>query len=228
MDAVEGRMETYVFISSVSVFDLTEPGDRTDNAARVAARRGPEGGFGTYGGAKVACEDDVSDRLGAAATIVRPGIVAGPFDTSNRFTHWVRAAMGGGPVITPRRLHQPVQVVDCRDLAAFVCSLAERPVAGAFTAAGPEAPITIVDLVDVCASVSGTTLTCVPLSAAEVERKGLPALPFTVAESGDEDAFFQRDVTESLAAGLTLRPLEETARAVMEWCEADTEAGSTR
>src|SRR5258708_23030582 len=86
-------------------------GDR-DTGDYAALR---DGRWDAYGPLKAACEDDVLARYGQRATIVRPGKVAGPHDTQDTFTYWVRRAARGGRVALPRPPEQPVPVIDSRD-----------------------------------------------------------------------------------------------------------------
>ncbi|MGZ6793532.1 MAG: NAD-dependent epimerase/dehydratase family protein, partial [Mycobacteriales bacterium] len=111
-----GPVGRYLFVSTGSVYDRTQAGDgMAEDSARLPPYRESEEITGdTYGRLKVACEDDVLARWGDRATIVRPGIVAGPHDTTDRFTYWVRRAARGGRIAVPGRLDQPVQVVDAR------------------------------------------------------------------------------------------------------------------
>lgn len=147
-DAVGDRIGGYLFISTGSVYDRTQAGDgMTEDTARLQPERGTEEINGeTYGPLKVACEDDVLSRYGDRATIVRPGIVAGPHDPTDRFTYWVRRAAAGGRVALPGRPDQPVQVVDSRDLARLVVALLEADRSGIYNAVGPADPVTLGEL----------------------------------------------------------------------------------
>src|SRR5690606_37457495 len=103
------------------------------------------------------------ERLGERATIVRPGVVAGPYDPTDRFTYWVRRAARGGRVALPGRPDQPVQVLDSTDLARLVMVLVERDRPGIFNAVGPAEPVTLAGLIQACAEASGTTVDVVPV-----------------------------------------------------------------
>ena len=128
----------YLFISTGSVYDRTAAGDgMTEDSPRLAPYRESEVVDGdTYGPLKVACEDDVLALHGDRATIVRPGIVAGPYDPTDRFTWWTRQT---GTVEVPGRLDQPVQVVDARDLARLTVLLLENDQPGTYKRRGSAA-----------------------------------------------------------------------------------------
>src|SRR4051794_40724893 len=163
-DALGDRIGRYLFISTGSVYDRTGASDgMTEDTARLAPERGTEEITGeTYGPLKVACEDDVLSRFGERATIVRPGIVAGPHDPTDRFTYWVRRAAAGGRAALPGRPEQPVQVVDSRDLARLAVGLVEQDKPGIYNAVGPADAVTLDELIRVCAKAAGSDVEVVP------------------------------------------------------------------
>ena len=213
MSAVDsGR---YLFVSTVSVYDLARaPEDGLDESGPLLAEvRDTEDSSGTaYGGLKVACEVDVLARFGDRATIVRPGIVAGPHDTTDRFTYWARRAAQGGRVAVPGRLDQPVQVVDSRDLARLCAQLLEDDRPGTFNAVGPAVPVSLGELVTTCAEAAGTTVELVSVPTPEQE----PGFPLCLGDpSGDR--MFRASAAAARAVGLTATTLLETARDTADW-----------
>jgi 2'-hydroxyisoflavone reductase len=211
-DALGDRVGRYLFISTGSVYDVDRAPAHglAEDAPRLPLERGteevtPE----TYGRLKVACEDDVLARYGDRATIVRPGIVAGPHDPTDRFTWWVRRSARGGRMAVPARLDQPVQVVDSRDLAELVLRLLADDRPGTFNAVGPAEPVTLEQLAHACARAAGTT---VDLIEAPVE----PGFPLVLPEPR-YDALFRRSASAARAAGLPATPLETTAADVLAW-----------
>jgi 2'-hydroxyisoflavone reductase len=213
MSAVGEGVGRYLFISTVSVFDVArapESGLDEDSPRLEEIRDAKEWGGPAYGGLKVACEDDVVARLGSRATIVRPGIVAGPHDPTDRFTYWARRAAAGGRVAVPGRLDQPVQVVDCRDLANLSVQLLEDDRAGFFNAVGPAEDVTLGGLVTACAEAAGSSVELVPVAAAD------PAFPLVLGDPS-WDRLFRASSATARGAGLTATPLVETARATQEW-----------
>lgn len=156
MDVLGDRVGRYLFISSHAVFDGAGPGLRP---ALPDARQPLTND--TYGPSKVACEQDVAERYGERATIVRPVKVAGPHDSQDGLTYWVRRAARGGRVALPGDPAQPVQLVDARDLAGLVVDLLSAGRGGAFTAAGPSQ--SFAELIATCAAVAGTEVTVTPV-----------------------------------------------------------------
>ncbi len=185
----------------------------TEEAARLPAEHGteevtPE----TYGPLKVACEDETWSRWGDRAVVVRPGVVAGPYDPTDRFTWWVRRAARGGRLALAGRPEQPVQVVDSRDLARLVVSLLEDGTPGTFNAVGPAEPVTLAGLVAACAEAAGTSVEVVAVDPASLD----PALPLVLPDAS-RDVLFRRSAERARAAGLTATPLVQTAADVLAW-----------
>jgi 2'-hydroxyisoflavone reductase len=208
MDAVGGGAGRYLFISTGSVYDYRHaPAYLDEDCPRLEPRRDTEEWNGpAYGHLKVACEDDVLARYGDGATIVRPGIVAGPHDPSDRFTYWVRAAAGAGRVEVPGRLAQPVQVVDADDLAVLVVTLVEADRPGTYNAVGRSMPFA--DLIRACSPE--------PLDLVEVSDGRAPMLLADPAH----DVMFTRSAARAHAAGMPQTPVAETASKVRAWDDA--------
>jgi 2'-hydroxyisoflavone reductase len=217
MDALGDRAGRYLFISSHAVYQQTgiAPGSTEDTPRRRPIRAIQDTGDlddRTYGPSKVACEDDVVARYGSRATIVRPGKVAGPHDPQNGLTYWVRRAARGGRVALPGDPKQPVQIIDCRDLARLVVQLLTDDRPGAFHAVGPAEPVTLGCLIQTCARVAGTQVEIVPLPPDQA-----PALFPLVRLDPATWPSQQRSPARARAAGLPATPLERTAADVLAW-----------
>jgi 2'-hydroxyisoflavone reductase len=193
----------YLFISTGSVYDPAAGTDgMNEDSPRLPPYRESEVVDGdTYGPLKVACEDDVRSLYGDRATIVRPGIVAGPYDPTDRFTYWTRAR---GTVEVPGRLDQPVQVVDARDLARLVVLLLEKDQPGTFNAVGPQPAVTLGELVTVCGADEVIQV---------AERPGFPL----VLPDPSWDVMFRRSSAAALAIGMPTTPLATTAADTRTW-----------
>ncbi len=211
MDALGDRVGRYLFISSHAVYQRTAvaPGSTEDTPRRPAVRDTERLDDGTYGPLKVACEDDVTARFGARATIVRPGKVAGPHDPSDAFTYWVRRAARGGRVALPADPRQPVQIIDSRDLAHLVVRLLVDDRPGVFHAVGPAEPTTLGGLIETCARAAGSQVEIV-----RVPSDGVPAMFPLVRPNWPSQ---QRSWARARAAGMPATPLEVTAADVLAW-----------
>ncbi len=214
MDALGDRVGRYLFVSSHAVYARsgpgTGPGADEDAPRRAPVRHTERLDNDTYGPCKVACEDDVVSRYGPRVTIVRPGKVAGPHDTQDGLTHWVRQAARGGRVALPGRPEQPVQLVDVRDLARLVVRLLEDDRPGAFNAVGPAQPVTMAELIATCARVAGT----------EVEVVPVPPAPGPLIWPEPMWHTLRRSAARARAAGMPATALAVTAADVLAWDRA--------
>ncbi|GAB1641813.1 NAD-dependent epimerase/dehydratase family protein [Krasilnikovia sp. MM14-A1259] len=214
MDALDGRIGRYLFVSSHAVYvrDGVGPGADENTPRRPPVRDADVLTEDTYGPAKVACEDDVLARYGDRATIVRPVKVAGPHDNQDGLTYWVRRAARGGRVALPTRPEQPVQLVDVRDLGTLVVRLLADGRAGAYNAAGPVT--TIGDLIGVCAAAAGTRVEVVPVAPEPAPK------PFPLVKAEAMWHSQHRGASRARAAGMPVTPLAETVADTLAWDRA--------
>ena len=218
-----GRGGRYVYVSSVSAYAPADAPGITESAPlAVLVDPDTEEITGeTYGGLKALCEYAAVEAFGASTLIVRPTYVVGPFDPTGRYTAWVRRLAEGGEVLAAGPREQPVQVVDGRDLGAFVLALLEAGASGPFHAAGPPPPYSLGDLLDATAAAvapAGTTITWV--SAEFARKNGLDGQALPLWDEGQLDPAGAVDPSAALAAGLRLRPVGDSARDVL--AAADT------
>jgi 2'-hydroxyisoflavone reductase len=169
-----------------------------------------------YGEAKVACENAVRDGDGTA-TIVRSGLIGGPGDWSARTGYWPWrfAHPVDGHVVVPDDLEFPCAMVDVRDLAAWLVTAAEQHLDGTFNATGPTMPLR--EVLAAAARVAGSGARPLPVDRDRLAKLGVGAwmgpasLPLWI-DDPDSRGFATMDTTRARAAGLTLRPLEESLR----------------
>ncbi|MDP2772421.1 MAG: epimerase [Nocardioides sp.] len=179
-----------------------------------------------YGPMKVACEQIV--REGAASSmVVRPGLICGPGDPSGRYTYWPARLAHGGEVLAPGRPDDSVQIIDVRDLATWVVEAAEARLTGVFDGVGPVARFAALLASSAEGVGSAPTLTWVDqefLTEQGVEPwSGPDALPLWLPRP-EYDGMLAHDPTPSLAAGLRVRPVGETARDTLAWVRAEPDA----
>ncbi len=218
--AAIGGLDRYLLISSVSAYDAAHLSVSNDEATPLLApRHDTEDASGeAYGALKAACEQVAADRFGDRSVIVRPGVVAGPHDPTDRFTWWTRQFAGDDPVALPDRreagpLHDDVQVVDARDLAAFCLRLAATSAGGAFDVTGHVRRTA--DFAHEVRSGVGGTAEVDWVAAGDWSPDHLP--PLLLHPSWNQDGLFSRTSARARAAGLVTRPVSETAADTRAW-----------
>ena len=214
----------YTFISSVSVYaDLSRPG--VDEEAPVAQLADPstETVDGeSYGGLKALCEEACRDELPGRTLTVRPGLIVGPFDPTDRFTYWPERIAAGGEVLCPDAPDRRTQVIDGRDLAAWILRAVEEGQTGTFNATGPEEPLEFGPLFETCRAVAGSDARFTWVDEAFLlEEKVGPwmELPLWVPLSPDSAGFDAISIERAVAAGLRFRGIAETIRDTLAWLE---------
>jgi 2'-hydroxyisoflavone reductase len=219
--ALQGQVQQYVFISSVSVYasmDTARDEESTLGEIEDADTEVIDGR--TYGPLKALCERAVADAFGKAALIVRPGLIVGPHDHTQRFTWWPARVSQGGPVLAPGRPADPVQFIDARDLAAWIVTCVEAGINGVYNAISPPGHFSIGGVLDVCAEVAGVPPNFIWLDEAVMQAHELAAwshMPIWVPPSGETAGFGLTRVDRALKAGLSIRPLKETVRDTLAW-----------
>jgi 2'-hydroxyisoflavone reductase len=216
--ALRGSARHYVFVSTVSVYaELAEPGAAEDAALHPPERSTREVTGETYGPLKVACEEEVDAHWGSDALIVRPGVVAGPHDPTDRFTYWVVRASEGGQVLGPGAPDRALQVIDARDLGDWIVRALLAGITGVHNAVGPT--VTFGDLLETGAQRAGgdADITWVAdgfLREHDVEPwADLPLwLPPDVLPG-----LVRVSAQRAVEAGLTFRTLADTVAATQDW-----------
>ena len=214
-----GRVGHYVFVSSLSTHPAwpDEP-VRPDSPVHDCA---PDAGSedGDYGVLKAGCERAVTDVFGAAATLARSGLLVGPWDDTTRLSWWLHRIARGGDVVAPAAPDRPMQLIDVRDLAAWMLHCGKTGLAGAYAATAPPASTTFGELLEAGIRVtgSGATLRWVgdeALLAAGVEPWG--ELPLWLPPEHGAN-WWNVDSGPAHAAGLRCRPIADTVADTWAW-----------
>ena len=218
LDAL-GDVGHYTFVSSVSVYaSLAEPA--TEDAATAGLEEETEEFRSpAYGPLKALCESVVRARF-PEAFIPRPGLIVGPWDPTGRFTYWPKRFLDPGPVLAPAPPAAPSQVIDVRDLAAWIVDAAERDLAGTFNAVAPST--TRGELIETCRIAAGSDAEVVwvdPAFLVEQDVGEWMELPLWLHDPAYASMLLT-PVERALAAGLSVRPLVETVAATLEWIAA--------
>jgi 2'-hydroxyisoflavone reductase len=223
---LKGNVERYVFISTISVYGEVKRG--TDETAAAEKYEGADpyketleamkaGGYKTYGPLKALSEKEAEKWFPGKTLIIRPGLIVGPRDESDRFTYWPVRIDRGGEVLAPGSPDDSVQFIDARDLAEWTIRMAENREAGIFNATGPAKPLGIGGMLDgiKTALKSNAAFTWVKedfLTHQKVEPwSDMPVW------TGKESGLARTKIDRALGKGLTFRPLAETARDTLTW-----------
>jgi 2'-hydroxyisoflavone reductase len=173
-----------------------------------------------YGPLKARSEQEAQRQFPGKTTIIRPGLIVGPGDETDRFTYWPVRLARGGDVLAPGDGSDPVQFVDARDLAEWTVRMAEAHTFGTFNATGPEHPLRMKDMLTGIATAIHADARPVWVSADFLESQMVEAwsdMPVWVPARGDTAGFAKRSIVKALAAGLTFRPLGLTAADTLAW-----------
>jgi 2'-hydroxyisoflavone reductase len=208
----------YLFISTISVYqNPMRYGD--DERAPVETLDDPttENISEAYGGLKVLCEQVVEEIYGDRALNVRPGMIVGPHDPTDRYTYWDTRIARGGEVLVPGSPENPVQMIDARDLGAWMLRLLEQEASGVFNATGPEKPLTWTQWMGIFSEASGSSPRLTWVDSAFLEQRELDSshLPFWFP--AEYQNLFAVSVEKAVRAGLTFRSPVETARDTLAW-----------
>lgn len=227
--AVKGRAGHYVFISTISVYASNDqPG--ADESAAVATTTTPNVESGPefpplYGPLKALSEKEAERAFPGRTTIIRPGLIVGIGDQTDRFTYWPVRIARDGEVLAPPAA-DPVQIIDARDLSEWVIRCCERKVYGVFNATGPASRFTVGQMLEGTRAALGAKATFTHVTSAFLEAQKVSAwsdLPVWVPPEGETAGFTQRSIAKALAQGLTFRPFADTVKATMAFYEQQTE-----
>lgn len=211
----------YVFVSTVSVYDLrcdsvNEDSRTLDLPAGVDANIKDET---FYGELKALCEREVRAIYGKTrCLVVRPGLIAGPYDFTDRFSYWPWRVSVGGDIIAPVSPDYRIQCIDARDLAAWIVRCISTRTFGTYNATSPSVPFST--LIDAASEPHGKSVRMHYLSDQALERAGVGPwieLPLWNAKRIGYDALFNIDLSRAVSHGLQIRPMRETCRDTLAW-----------
>jgi len=230
-----GNTKHYIFISTTSVYadqsqiginessptvkmpaglDPYQPDQR--NERQLAASSNPS----NYGAFKARAEQEVEMQYPGISTVIRPCLIVGPLDRTDRFTYWPARIDKGGEVLAPDSPDDPCQFIDSRDLAEWTIRMAEAREFGTYNAIGPDKPLTIGEMLHGVKAVTtaGAQFTWVPWEF--LKAQGIrPWSQMTVWQPpiGNTAGYQRRDATKAIAKGLTFRPVAVTAKDTLDW-----------
>jgi 2'-hydroxyisoflavone reductase len=224
---LKGNTRHYIFISTISVYaDNSVPG-QDETAATLAMPEGvdpytlvPDHRDRYYGPLKAFAEKEVETHYPGINTVIRPGLIVGPRDQSDRFTYWPVRIAKGGRVLAPGTPDDATQFIDARDIAEWTVRMAEQRAFGTYNAFGPARPLTMGPmLAGVKDGVGGdAAFVWVPAAFLRAQKvNGWINMPAWVPADGSGKGLLTRSNARALAKGLTFRPLPVTARDTLAW-----------
>jgi 2'-hydroxyisoflavone reductase len=219
-EALAGSVAHYTFTSSISVYaDHAKPHQNEDApVATLKDEEVEEISGATYGGLKALCERAAEAAMPGRVAVVRPGLIVWPHDYTDRFPYWVRHMAGDTETLAPGEPSAHVQIIDVRDLAGWMIRLAETKTTGVFNATGPAEPLTFAAFLDALRAALGGRAKITWIDQAFLLERGVvPFNELPLWVPSDAAGFLRTDIGRALAAGLTFRPLAETARDTRAW-----------
>lgn len=221
LQALAGRVGCYLFVSTLSVYaDDAPAGVTEDSPVATLAGSADEAAITgeTYGPLKALCEQAVLAALPQCALIVRPGLIVGPYDRSDRFTYWPVRIEAGGEVVAPGDPDAPVQFIHAGDLAAWMLDSLAAGVTGVFNVTGPESVLTMGEVIDACRLVTRSNAR--PTWVHEEFLLAHDVAPYTEMPlwvPATYVGFNRVDCRKARAHGLRFRPLLDTISDTLEW-----------
>jgi 2'-hydroxyisoflavone reductase len=221
------NVRQYVFTSSISVYpNFAVPRDEKSEVGKLADETIEKVDGDTYGPLKALCEQAVEKALPGRTTIIRPGLIVGPDDNTDRFTYWPARAARGGEFIAPGAPTDPFQVIDARDLAAFTINAVERNFTGTYNLVSNVNGFRFGELTDACIAAANKQAkpadapraTWLPADFLEAQQVApWSEMPVWLPAKGDEAAFAGTSNAAATAKGLKITPLKKTVDDTLAW-----------
>jgi nucleoside-diphosphate-sugar epimerase len=218
-----GRAGHYGYVSSRSVYQWPIP-DGIDESAPVVAGDPADTSSADYAAAKRGGELAVIAAFGDRALVARAGLILGPYEIVGRMPWWLRRLDRGGDVLAPGPRDRPLQYIDCRDLAAWLLSAADRGLGGVFNAVSESGHATMASLLEAARDVTGQHANLVWVPPEVIEAAGIEPwteLPVWVPPTGEYAGLHNADVSAAYAAGLRCRPVAQTVADTWRWLQAE-------
>jgi 2'-hydroxyisoflavone reductase len=221
------KVKQYVFTSSISVYpNFSEPRNESSPVGKLADETVEKVDGETYGPLKALCEQAVLTTMPGRATIIRPGLIVGPDDNTDRFTYWPARAARGGEFVAPGSPQDAFQVIDARDLAAFTINAIESNITGTYNLVSNVNDFKFGELTEACiAAAKKQARPAEPPRATFVSAEFLEAqevapwsdMPVWLPAKGDEAAFAGTSNKAAVARGLKITPLKKTVNDTLAW-----------
>ena len=214
-ELLKDNTDNYTFISSISAYsDFSKHGqDESGETCKITDGNTEEMTMENYGAMKVLCENVVTEVFGDRALNIRPGLIVGENDWSDRFTYWIHRIDQGGKVLAPDGKKDRVQFIDVKDLSEWTIKMAEGKKSGLYNATGPDYKLTFEEFINACQKVTGNKSEIIWAKEKFLLDENITPwmeLPMWVTEA--DQGINNIDISKAIKDGLTFRPLEETLR----------------
>lgn len=224
-EALKDKVENYIFISSISAYsDFSKIGIKeSDSLGKMEDETNEDNTPETYGPRKAVCEKAAQDVFGIDSLIIRPGLIVGPHDQTDRFTYWPLRVARGGDILAPDRPDMPMQIIDVRDLSDFTIELIDQNISGVFNATGPDHALSFGTMLDTCKLVSASDAKFKWAPINFLNQNNVAAwsdMPAWIPDTEEDAGFFRVDISKAIHAGLKFRPLEQTVRDTIAWANS--------
>ncbi len=221
-ELLHGLVKGYTLISTMHVYASPIP-HHVDETAPLYELKDPASEVitdETYRGLKVLCERVVDEVYSDRRLIIRPGLVVGPEDGTDRFPYYAARAAKGGEMLAPGSGEDPIQFIDARDLAEFVVTMTEKGASGIYNATGPDYVLTMRRVIETLRTVVDNGLKLTWVDEVFLARNCVNPwmqMPLWIPLGSENASIHDGNVNKAIAAGLKFRPLEETLRDIVEW-----------
>lgn len=225
VERLVSSVEHYTFISSISAYaDFNETNiDESYPLGSLVDDTVEEVNDDTYGPLKAKCEHVAEELMNGRLLIIRPGLIVGPYDPTDRFTYWPSRIAQGGEIVAPGEADRQVQMIDVRDLAEWTVKMVEEKKSGTYNATGPKHVLTMGRLLEECKTTlnNNPRLTWVSEEfLAEKEVQPWSELPLWIPNTQNWPGFLTVSCEKAISEGLTFRPLGETIRDTFIWSKS--------
>jgi nucleoside-diphosphate-sugar epimerase len=217
----------YLFVSSISVYpNFKAARDESSAVGKLKDESVEKVDNDTYGPLKALCEQAAEAAMPGRVTVIRPGLIVGPHDSTDRFTYWPARAARGGEMLAPGKPGDGIQIIDGRDLAAFVIDALEKKTTGTYNLVSPPGMFTIGDIVtesiraanDLAKPTPPPKAVWAPAPFLEAQKvEGWSDMPVWSDAKGDDTAFALTSAARATKAGLKITPMRKTCHDTLAW-----------
>jgi 2'-hydroxyisoflavone reductase len=236
-ELLASNVQQYVFVSSLAVYSsFATPPTESSPVTKLADESIQQMDLSIYGPLKAACEDAAEAAMPGRVTVLRPGLIVGPGDNTERFTYWPVRTARGGDFVAPGSPIDGIQIIDARDLATFALHSIEQRVVGPFNVVSAAGELSMGDLIDESIRTAEALAkpsapprpTWIPAEFLRTQQVALFEFPVWVDAAGPMAGFSKTSAARAFKAGLTIRPLRTTVHDTLDWHLRRPEAQRTQ